>query len=318
MRIAVMDDYQDAFRSLSCYSKLKGHEVKIIRETAANENALVEALQGVEAVILIQQRTAMPRSVIERLPALKMISQTGRNTAHIDVAACKERGIVVSAGGAGGPNATAEIAWALILSAARSIPAEVQALKEGRWQTALGTGLADKTLGVYAFGRIGSLVATVGKAFGMKVVCWGREGSLGKAKAAGFDVAASREAFFSQSDVVSLHLPLNKDTQGIVKAADLALMKTDAILVNTSRAGIIEAGALVAALEKGHPGRAGIDVYESEPVLHGNHPLLKMKNVVCTPHLGYVERGTYEVLYGTATDQILAFAAGNPINVVGA
>jgi D-3-phosphoglycerate dehydrogenase len=208
------------------------------------------------------------------------------------------------------------LAWALILSAARYIPAEVQALKEGRWQTALGTGLAGKTLGVYAFGRIGSLVAAVGKAFGMKVVCWGRDGSLGKAKAAGFETAASREAFFAEADVVSLHLPLNKETQGIVKAADLALMKPDSILVNTSRAGIVEAGALVAALQKGRPGRAGVDVYEVEPVLGGNHPLLKMNNVVCTPHLGYVERGTYEVLYKAAIDPVLAFAAGKPINVV--
>jgi D-3-phosphoglycerate dehydrogenase len=316
MRIAVLDDYQDAFRSLDCSKDLKGHDVTSFRQTAESEDALVDMLRDAEAVILIQQRTAMPRKVIERLPALKMISQTGRNTAHIDVAACKERGIVVSAGGAGGPNATAELAWALILSAARYIPAEVQALKEGRWQTALGTGLAGKTMGVYAFGRIGSLVAAVGKAFGMKVVCWGRDGSLGKAKAAGFESAASRVAFFAEADVVSLHLPLNKETQGIVKAADLALMKPDSILVNTSRAGIVEAGALVAALQKGRPGRAGVDVYEVEPVLGGNHPLLKMNNVVCTPHLGYVERGTYEVLYKAAIDQVLAFAAGKPINVV--
>jgi D-3-phosphoglycerate dehydrogenase len=232
------------------------------------------------------------------------------------MAACKERGIVVSAGGGGTPNATAEIAWALILSAARNIPAEVQAMKEGRWQISLGNVLAGKTLGVYAFGKIGSIVATVGKAFAMNVICWGREASLGRAKAAGFEAAESRAAFFSKCDVISLHIPLNKETQGVVTAADLSLMKPESILVNTSRAGLMEKGALVEALKKGRPGRAGVDVYEAEPVLDGNHPLLKMPNVVCTPHLGYVDRSTYESLYGAAADQILAFAAGNPINVV--
>jgi D-3-phosphoglycerate dehydrogenase len=258
----------------------------------------------------------MPRGLIEQLPKLKMISQTGRNTAHIDLVACKERGIVVCAGGGGGADATAELAWGLIIAAARHIPAEVQALKEGRWQTSLGTGLAGKTLGVYAFGRIGSIVARVGKAFGMRVVCWGRQGSLAKASEAGFEVAASREAFFANSDVVSLHLPLNKDTQAIVTASDLMLMKPTAILVNTSRAGIIESGALVAALQNGRPGRAAVDVYETEPVLRADHPLLKLSNVVCTPHLGYVEKDIYEGLFTAAIDQVLAFAVGQPINIV--
>jgi D-3-phosphoglycerate dehydrogenase len=316
MQIAVLDDYQDAFRTLNCASKLDGQQVKVFHAPAESDDALVDMLKDAEAVILIQQRTAMPRKIIERLPNLKMLSQTGRNTAHIDLAACKERGIVVSAGGGGGPNATAELAWGLVLSCARHIPDEVQALKEGRWQTTLGTGLAKKTLGVYAFGRIGSLVAAYGKAFGMRVVCWGREGSLGKAREAGFEAAASREAFFSDADVVSLHLPLKAETRGIVTAADLARMKPESILVNTSRAGIIEVGALAAALKKGRPGMAGVDVYESEPVLNGDHPLLKLSNAVCTPHLGYVERGGYEALYTAAIEQILAFAAGKPINVV--
>lgn len=316
MHIAVLDDYQNAFSTLDAAAKLRGHDIKVFHDAPKDEAALIGMLKGADAVVLIQQRTAMPRKVIEALPDLKMISQTGRNTAHIDVAACKERGITVSAGGGGPPNATAEIAWSLILSAARNIPAEVQALKEGRWQISLGDVLAGKTLGVYAFGKIGTIVATVGKAFGMEVACWGREGSLARAKDAGFDVAASRQEFFSTCDVISLHLPLNKDTQGIVTAADLALMKPESILVNTSRAGLIEKDALVDALKKGRPGRAGIDVYETEPVLGSNHPLLKMPNVVCTPHLGYVERSIYESLYGAAADQILAYAAGKPINVV--
>lgn len=316
MRLAVIDDYQNAFKSLDVAAKLKDHDVKTFQAPAKDEQALIDMLKGFEAVVLIQQRTAMPRKVIEALPDLKLISQTGKNTAHIDMAAANERGIVVSAGGGGTPNATAEIAWSLILSCARNIPNEVQAMKEGKWQISLGTVLAGKALGVYAFGKIGSVVATVGKAFGMKVVCWGREGSLARAKEAGFEAAANREAFFSGCDVISLHIPLNKETTGIVKAADLALMKPDSILVNTSRAGLIEKGALVAALEAGRPGRAGIDVYETEPVLNADHPLMKLGNVVCTPHLGYVEKDTYEALYGAAVDQILAFAAGKPINVV--
>lgn len=317
MRVAVIDDYQDAFRSLDCFGKIAGHDVAVFHEAARSQGALVDMLKDADAVILTQQRTAMPRAVLEQLPKLKLISQTGRNTAHIDVAACKERGIVISAGGSGGPNATAELAWGLIMSAARHIPAEVQALKEGRWQTTLGTGLAGKVLGVYAYGRIGSIVAQVGKAFGMTIVCWGREGSLTRAQADGLVAATSRESFFSEADVVSLHLPLNEHTRGIVTAADLGRMKTSAILINTSRAGIIETGALEAALKDGRPGRAGIDVYESEPVLGAAHPLLALENAVCTPHIGYVEKATYETLFSAAIDQILAFEKGQPINVVG-
>ena len=316
MHIVALDDYQNAVRSLDAFAKLKDHQVTVFQGTAESEDRLVDMLKDADAVILLQQRTALPRRVLERLPKLKMISQTGRNTAHIDLAACKEQGIVVSAGGAGGVNATAELAWALILSSARHIPAEVAALKAGQWQTTLGTGLAGKVLGIYAYGRIGSVVAQVGKAFGMKVVCFGRDGSTAKAREAGFDIAASRDAFFAEADVVSLHIPLSKETRGLVTAADLARMKPDAILVNTSRAGIVEAGALAAAVKAGRPGRAAVDVYETEPVLNGDHPLLKLDNVICTPHLGYVEKATYETLYGAAADQVLAFAAGKPVNVV--
>ena len=316
MRLAVIDDYQNAFRNLDAFKKLQGVDLDVFHEAAANEDELVRRLSGADAVILTQQRTAMPRAVIERLPKLKMISQTGRNTAHIDMTACQEKGIVVCAGGGGGSNATAELAWGLILSAARHIPQEVQALKDGRWQTTLGTGLAGKTLGVYAFGRIGSIVAQVGRAFGMQIVCWGRQGSTARARDAGFEIAGSRQAFFSQADVISLHLPLNKETRGIVTADDLARMKPTSILVNTSRAPIVADGALVAALKAGRPGRAAVDVYESEPVLAGKHPLLAMDNVVCTPHLGYVEKDTYEALYTAAIEQVMGFAAGQPINLV--
>ena len=316
MKIAVIDDYQDAFRKLQCFPRLKGHDVIVYHDTEKDPARLAERLKDADAVLLTQQRSPFPRAVVESLPKLTLISQTGRNAGHIDVVACTEKGVVVSAGGAGNPSPTAELTWGLILSALRHIPHEVERLKQGQWQSTVGTGVSGKTLGIYAFGKIGSLVAKVGKAFGMNVVCWGREGSTARAREAGFEVAASREAFFESADVLCIHLPLNKETRGIVTAADLARMKPTALFVNTSRAPIIAAGALVEALKKGRPGFAAVDVYEEEPVLGASHPLIKMDNVICTPHLGYVEQRTYEAYFGTAVDQILAFAAGKPINVL--
>lgn len=315
MKIAIIDDYQDAFRSLDCAKQLAGHELMVFTDTEKDPAKLAARLQDAEIVVLTQQRSKMPRAVIEKLPKLKLLSQTGRNVYHIDIAACTEKGVLVSAGGGGNPSPTAELAWGLILAALRRIPQEVQRMKNGQWQGSVGTGLAGKTLGIYAYGRIGSLVANVGKAFGMRVWCWGREGSTAKAKAAGFEVAPSREAFFAESDVISIHLPLNDGTRGIVTLEDLGRMKKSALIVNTSRAPIIAKDALVAALKAGRPGRAAIDVYEEEPVIGGNHPLVAMDNVVCTPHLGYVEEKTYESYYGTAVEQIQAFVSGKPINV---
>jgi D-3-phosphoglycerate dehydrogenase len=315
MKIAIIDDYQDAFRRLDCVKRLAGHELVTYTDTEKDPARLAARLQDADILVLTQQRSKMPRAVLEKLPKLKLISQTGRNANHIDLAACTEKGIVVSAGGAGNPNPTAELAWGLILAALRRIPQEVQRLKNGQWQGSVGSGLSGRTLGIYAYGRIGSLVAQVGKAFGMRVWCWGREGSTAKAKAAGYEVAPSREAFFAESDVISLHLPLNDGTRGIVTAEDLARMKTTALIVNTSRAPIIARDALVNALKAGRPGRAAIDVYEDEPVLNAAHPLIGMDNVVCTPHLGYVEERTYEAYYGAAVEQILAFVDGKPVNV---
>ena len=216
MKIAVIDDYQNAFKTLKCYPKLAGHEVVIYTEPETNVEKIAERLKDADAVILTQQRTAFPRALIEKLPKLKLIGQTGRAASHVDLEACTDRGVVVSAGGSGNSNATAELTWGLILSALRNLPFEVKRLKEGRWQSTLGIGVNGKTLGIYAYGKIGSIVAGVGKSFGARVVCWGREGSTGRAKAAGFDVAKSREAFFVECDIISLHLPLNKDTRGIV------------------------------------------------------------------------------------------------------
>jgi D-3-phosphoglycerate dehydrogenase len=316
MKIAVIDDYQNAFKTLKCFPKLSSHEVVVYTDPETDLTKIAERLKDADAVILTQQRTYFPRALIEKLPKLRLIGQTGRAATHVDLAACTEKGIVVSAGGAGNPNATAELTWGLILSALRNLPFEVRRLKEGRWQSTLGIGVNGKTLGIYAYGKIGSIVAAAGRAFGAKVVCWGREGSTGRAKAAGFEVAKSREEFFSGADIVSLHLPLNKDTRGIVTRDDLARMKPSALIVNASRAGLIADGALVEALKAGRPGMAAVDVYEQEPVLGANHPLLKMDNVICTPHLGYVTRESYEEYYAVVVDDIVAFAAGKPSNVL--
>lgn len=269
----------------------------------------------------LQRRLHRPgtRAILEQLPQLKFISQTGRNVDHLDVQACTDLGILVSAGGHDSKSrytTTGELAWALILAALRHLPYEVERFKQGHWHSTIGTRLHGHTLGVYSYGHIGSGVARVGQAFGMKVVCWGRAGSLARAQADGFEAASSRADFFGQCDVISLHIKSNKDTRGIITAADLARMKPTALLVNTSRAPIIEDGVLVAALKQGRPGFAAVDVYEEEPVVGASHPLLKLPNALCTPHLGYSEAGSYEHVYGGGVDQLLAYAAGQPVNVI--
>jgi D-3-phosphoglycerate dehydrogenase len=322
MKISVIHDYADAFRKTRAFPKLKGHEVVIHTDAYTDQNRVVEQVAGCDAVVFIQQRVPLTRQAIEKLPQLKFISQTGGNVYHLDVAACTEHGIAISAPTRGGGghkepySSTGELAWALILASLRHIPFEVERLKQGHWQSTSGSRLYGKTLGIYAFGNIGAAVARVGRAFGMKVVCWGREGSIARAKAEGFEVAASREAFFENSDIISLHLIGGKETRGIVTAADLARMKPTALLVNTSRAPIIAEGALVTALEKGRPGFAAIDVYETEPVVGAAHPLLKMKNVICTPHLGYCEDDGYEGIFGGAVSRLMAWIEGKPIDVI--
>jgi D-3-phosphoglycerate dehydrogenase / 2-oxoglutarate reductase len=319
MKIAVIHDYADVFRGTRAYPRLKDHEVIIHTEAYTEAARVIEQATGCDALLLTQQRVPITRQIVERLPGLRCISQTGRNTNHLDVAACTEHGIVISAGGSSGGGSpystTAELAWGMILASLRHLPYEVERLKQGHWHSTVGTRLFGRTLGIYAFGHIGAAVARVGRAFGMNVVCWGREGSTARARAEGFEIAASREAFFENADVLSLHLPGNRDTRGIITANDLARMKPTALLVNTSRAPIIAPGDLVGALQKGRPGFAAVDVYEEEPVVDAKHPLLQMPNVLCTPHLGYAERDSYESLYTLAVDQLLAFAEGKPINV---
>jgi D-3-phosphoglycerate dehydrogenase / 2-oxoglutarate reductase len=321
MKIAVIHDYADVLRGTRAYPRLKDHEVIIHTDAYTDPARVIEQVSGCDALLLTQQRVPLTRQMIERLPGLKFISQTGRNTNHLDIPACTQHGIVVSAGGSSGGgrspySTTAELTWGLILASLRHLPYEVERLKQGHWHSTVGERLFGRILGVYAFGHIGAAVARVGKAFGMHVVCWGREGSTARAKAEGFEIAASREAFFERADVLSLHLPGNRETRGLITADDLARMKPTALLVNTSRAPIIADGALVAALQKGRPGFAAVDVFEEEPVVGAKHPLLQMSNVLCTPHLGYAERDSYEALYALAVDQLLAFADGKPINVV--
>lgn len=319
MKIAAIHDYADVMRTTRAFPKLQGHEVKIYNDAYTDPARAVDQVKGCDALLLTQQRMVISRKIIEQLPQLKFISQTGRNVSHLDVAACTDHGITVSAGGHDGKSpytTTGELAWALILASLRHIPYEVESFKAGNWHSTVGTRLYGHTFGLYAFGHIGSGVARVAKAFGMNVICWGREGSLARAKAEGFAAAASREAFFEQSDVISLHLPSNKETRGIVTAADLARMKPTALIVNTSRAPIIQEGALVEALKKGRPGFAAVDVYEEEPVTGANHPLLKLKNALCAPHLGYSEKGSYESIYEGGIAQLLAYAEGKPINVL--
>ncbi len=315
MKIAVIDDYQNAFKTLKCFPKLAGHDVVVYTDTANDVASLAEKLKDADAVVLTQQRSYFPRALVEKLPKLKLIGQTGRAATHVDLKACTEKGVIVSAGGSGNPNATAELTWGLILSSLRNLPLEVASLKNGGWQSTLGIGVSGKTLGIYAYGKIGSIVAAVGRAFGARVVCWGREGSTGRAKAAGFEVAKSREEFFAEADILSLHLPLNNDTRGIVTGDDLARMKPTARIVNASRSGLIAKGALVDALKAGRPGFAAVDVYDAEPV-GADEAVVQMDNVICTPHLGYVTRESYEEYYAVVVDDLVNFAAGKPSNVL--
>ena len=320
MKIAVIHDYSDVFRTTKHFAKLAAHDIVVHTDAYIDPARVVAQVKGCDAVLLTQQRVPITRDILTQLPGLKFICQTGRNVYHLDIAACTEHGIAVSAGrlssGGSAYSTTAELAWGLIISSLRQIPYEVERFKQGHWHSTVGTRLYGRTLGIYAFGHIGAAVARVGKAFGMKVVCWGREGSIARAKAEGFDIAASRETFFENADIISLHLPGNKATRGLVTADDLARMKPTALLVNTSRAPIIAPGALVAALQKGRPGFAAADVYEDEPVTGASHPLQKLSNALCTPHLGYAERGSYETMYSTAVEQLLAFADGKPLDVV--
>jgi D-3-phosphoglycerate dehydrogenase len=317
MKIAILDDYHDTIRTLGCFSSLAGHDVTIWNDHVQDDDVLAARLADTEALVLIRERTKIREPLLVQLKKLKLISQRSVYP-HIDIAACTRLGIVVSSSQHPGTpsHAAAELTWGLVIAAMRQIPQQMAALKAGKWQIGVGRSLHHKTLGIYGYGRIGRVVAAYGRAFGMRVVVWAREPALAQAVSEGYERAPSKAAFFADCDVISLHMRLVDATRGIVKAEDLARMKPTALLVNTSRAPLIEPGALVAALRAGRPGMAAIDVFEDEPVYDATHPLLNMDNVVCTPHIGYVSHDEYEVQFVEIFDQIVAFAAGNPINVV--
>ncbi|SDJ68350.1 D-2-hydroxyacid dehydrogenase family protein [Billgrantia gudaonensis] len=310
MKIVIPDDYQDCVRTLDAFGKLDGHAVTVYHDTLTDVDALAERFQDAEALVLIRERTPITAELLARLPNLKAISQTGGGAAHVDMAACRERGITVMAG-TGSPHAAAELTWGLVLAAMRHIPEEAANLEAGRWQRTLGTGLKGRTLGIFGYGRIGRLVARYAQAFEMNVLAWGREGTRERAAADGCEIAASQHELFERADVLSLHLRLNDATRGIVTADHLARMKPSALLVNTARAPLIEAGALERALRAGRPGQAAVDVFDEEPVTA--HPLLEMPNLLATPHLGYVEKDSYELYFGDAFDNLLAFLDGRPV-----
>lgn len=326
MNIIILDDYQDAVRKLSCASKLDPFSAKVYTNTVKGVGQLSVRLKDAEALVLIRERTPITRQLIDKLPKLRLISQTGKVSGHIDLEACTERGVAVAEGG-GSPVAPAELTWALIMAASRRLPQYVASLKHGAWQQSglrassmpsnfgIGHVLKGRTLGIWGYGKIGHMVAGYGKAFGMTVMVWGSEAARHRAIGDGLQVAESREQFFESADVVSLHLRLTPETRGIVTLQDLARMKPTSLLVNTSRAELLETDALITSLNRGRPGMAAVDVFESEPILQG-HPLLRLENCICTPHIGYVEQDSYELYFGAAFDNIVNFARGTPTNIV--
>ena len=326
MNIVILDDYQDVVRKLRCASLLDAFQAKVYTNTVKGIGQLSVRLKDADVVVLIRERTPISRPLIEKLPRLKLIVQTGRIGLHVDVHACTEKGIVV-ADGTGSPFSTAELTWTLVMAAMRRLPQYISNLKHGVWQQSglksasmppnfcLGSLLRGKTLGIWSYGKIGQIVAGYGRAFGMRVLVWGRSASCGRAKADGFEIADSQEAFFEQSDVLSLHLRLSMQTAGIIKLKDLLRMKPTALFVNTSRAELVESDALLSALNRGNPGLAAIDVFESEPILHG-HALLRLENCICTPHIGYVEQDSYEQYFHVAFTNVVNYIQGTPTNIV--
>ena len=326
MNIVILDDYQDAVRKLQCASRLDAFSAKVYTNTVKGIGQLTIRLKDADVIVLIRERSPISRALIEKLPKLKLIAQTGRVGSHIDVAACTERGIAV-AEGIGSAVAPAELTWALIMAAMRRLPHYIGTLKHGGWQQSglkaasmppnfgLGMVLKGKTLGIWGYGKIGQIVAGYGKAFGMNVLVWGRENSLARAAADGVEIAESREVLFARSDVLSLHLKLNDETRAIVTLEDFSRMKPSALFINTSRAELIEHDALIAALNRGRPGMAAVDVFESEPILQG-HALLRLENCICTPHIGYVEQDSYELYFQHAFENLVNFINGHPTNIV--
>jgi D-3-phosphoglycerate dehydrogenase len=326
MNIVILDDYQDAVRKLPCAARLDPYSAKVFTNTVKGIGQLSVRLKDADVIVLIRERTQISRQLVEKLPRLKLIAQTGKAGSHIDVEACTERGIAI-AEGVGSPVAPAELTWALIMAAMRRLPQYISNLKHGAWQQSglkaasmppnfgVGMVLRGKTLGIWGYGRIGQIIAGYGRAFGMNVRIWGREGSRARALADGYQVASSRQEFFEQCDIVSVHLRLNEETRGIITLDDLSRMKPTALFVNTSRAELVESDALIAALNRGRPGMGAVDVFEAEPPLQG-HALLRLENCICTPHIGYVEQDSYELYFGAAFDNVVNYINGASTNIL--
>lgn len=326
MNIIILDDYQDAVRKLRCAARLEPYNAKVFTNTVKGIGQLSVRLRDAEVLVLIRERTHFPRALLEKLPKLRLLVQTGKVGSHIDVDTCTRLGIAV-AEGTGSPVAAAELTWALIMAAMRRLPQYIGNLKHGAWQQSglkaasmppnfgLGLVLRGRTLGVWGYGRIGQLVAGYGRAFGMQVLVWGSDASRARAVADGHRAAESCHAFFADCDVLSVHLRLSGMTRGLIKLDDLALMKPTALFVNTSRAELVEDNALVSALNKGRPGLAAADVFEAEPILQG-HPLLRLENAICTPHIGYVEQDSYELYFGQAFDNVINYINNAPSHII--
>lgn len=319
MKIAILDDYQRVVPKLECFRLLDGYPVTLFSDIPDSREALVQRLATQEILVLIRERTPLDRALLSQLPHLKLISQTGKVSGHVDLTACKELGIAV-AEGVGSPVAPAELCWALVMAASRHLFPYCTHLQAGLWQHTgqplLGRTLEGRVFSIWGYGKIGQRVARYAQAFGMQVQVWGSEASREKAVQDGFTAASSRQAFFEQADVLSLHLRLNEATRGLVRLEDLQRMKPDALLVNISRAELLESGALFQALQGGHPGFAALDVFEQEPATLENEPLLRLHNVLCTPHIGYVERNSYELYFRSAFENLLNFIHNKPTNLI--
>ncbi len=315
MKIVIPDDYQDIVDRLACFSLLQGHDVRRYREPAAGIDQLVKRLQDAEVVVAIRERVTFSRSLIERLPSLRLIALVGRAATTIDYAACADHGVLVSTGESNSPSSPAELTVALIVAARRNVALEAERMRRGDWPNTLSHRLSGSILGIFGLGAIGSLVARAGAGMGMRVLAWGQQTSAAKAAAAGYQFAASKADLFARSDVLSLHLRLRSETAGIVAPDDLASMKSTALLVNTARAELIQPGALLNALRLGRPGYAAVDVYEREPIIGGQHPFLSMPNVLCTPHLGWAEWDNFELYFREAFEQIIAYAQGSTVRL---
>lgn len=314
MKITILDDYQNAVEKLDSFKILKGYEVQVLNYTQKDNFKLATLLKDSEIIVLIRERTQITEDLLSKLPNLKLISQTGKKSNHLDIDACTKYKVAV-AEGIGSPVAPSELAWALIMNTVRKIPQAIEGMKLGKWQVNIGSTIKGKTIGIWGYGKIGQQIAKYAAVFGAEVLVWGSVNSRDKAVSDGFQRADSKESFFFKSDIITLHLRLNESTYGIVKKTDLELMKPTAALINTARAELVEQGALITSLKEGKPGFAGLDVYEDEPVYDTNFELLQMPNVICTPHIGYVEENSYELYFEKAFENVINYINNNPTNI---